>query len=363
MAVAEVKTWADREHHVVAIDQGLIVTNPKGMRPVERNLAKALGYMHCGAYPSNTANISCYGPGAGIWRFQAALRHQGYVHSPMAIPHSDCGRFYFECYPHPALIALLNLSRILKYKCRHGSQDDWARLFSAIRSWQVDGIEPVLESLTPQTKANEDAIDSIICAYVGLLWWQWGVDRSSMIGDLNSGYIITPHNPITLPLFARQFGQSVNVFGTVSEPPRTPPLSSMDRSSLSEALAGQPTDQIRCDANIACTASIPEWSGPVNLVATDTTILWRNANGQVVNDWLRLDRFEGWKLTVKFMDQDGEPEVDFVQFKNGGPSQKGMRADTEGQPDLWYLLVAGASKDEFLSLPVLYRYEQIVSSL
>ena len=107
-AIERVASYSKLEHHIFAIDQGLVVPNQTGMRPVERFLAKALGSMGCSAYPSNRSNQTCYGPNAGIWAFLTQLQQHRYVHKPMSIPGSTDGKFYFECYPHPAIIALLN---------------------------------------------------------------------------------------------------------------------------------------------------------------------------------------------------------------------------------------------------------------
>jgi predicted RNase H-like nuclease len=56
--------------------------------------------------------------------FLRVLQEEGYLHSPMAIPSATAGRFYFECYPHPAIIGLFDLDRILQYKVHHSNQMD-----------------------------------------------------------------------------------------------------------------------------------------------------------------------------------------------------------------------------------------------
>ena len=41
-------------------------------------------------------------------------------------------------------------------------------------------------------KGYEDTLDSLICAYVGLYHWYWGDEKSEVIGNLKTGYIVTP---------------------------------------------------------------------------------------------------------------------------------------------------------------------------
>ena len=43
-----------------------------------------------------------------------------------------------------------------------------------------------------ELKAAEDKLDSLICAYVAAYWWYWGEQRNLVLGDVSTGYIITP---------------------------------------------------------------------------------------------------------------------------------------------------------------------------
>ena len=38
----------------------------------------------------------------------------------------------------------------------------------------------------------EDEIDAYICVYVALYYWSHGLVRCRVVGDLGSGYIVTP---------------------------------------------------------------------------------------------------------------------------------------------------------------------------
>jgi predicted RNase H-like nuclease len=354
-AIQRVVSYAQHTHHVLAIDQGLVVPNLEGMRPVEKMLAKALGKMECSAYPSNRSNDSCFGPNAGIWALLTALQQHGYVHKPMSVPQSKSGRYYFECYPHPTIIALLSRLKVLKYKCRHGNQAEWKKLVDFLKALPVNNLPLTVDALAFQNKANEDKLDSIVCAYTAVLWWQHGVEQSSMIGNMNDGYIVTPHSEVTLKQFKKVFGKQMNAdSGT---PPALP-----SSGIASRPLQTSPTVKQRCPAPIGSEEGC--WCGPVELVATDTTNLSRNMRekkgrpSKVINDWMDETRLNGYRLIVKFLDEDAEPEVAFVPHSHS-ESQKVLMPDMDGQPGLWFLLVAGASKETPLRFRTKYRYQRL----
>ena len=352
-AVERVTRYANSSHHIIAIDQGLIVPNPTGMRPVERSLAKALGSMHCSAYPSNRSNTSCFGDDAGIWRFLATLEQHSYHHEPLAIPKSESGRFFFECYPHPAIIGMMQLDMILKYKFRHRNEGAWQSLLSFLRSLPIEGIAEQIDAISTQNKANEDKIDSIVCAYVAYLWWRHGIERSTMIGNLTTGYIVTPHTPETLGKLSEEFGDDLN--NALGNTPKTSQSTNIGYSS------GSMQSSEQREASTLTSAAIPtEWSDVVELIATDTSNLSRTmrqgSRSIVTNDWMQY--FSGQRLWVKFLDEDGEPEVAFVPH-SASDIQKTLMADRQEQPGVWLLMVAGASKQTPLTFRVQYRYQHL----
>jgi predicted RNase H-like nuclease len=354
-AIQRVVSYAQHTHHILAIDQGLGVPNQDGLRPGAKMLAKALGKMECSAYPSNRSNDSCFGPNAGIWAFLTALQQHGYDHKPMSVPQSKTGRYYFECYPHPTIIALLNRLKVLKYKCRHGNQAEWKVLVDFLTTLPVINLPRFVDELAFQNKANEDKLDSIVCAYTAVLWWQHGVAQSSMIGNMKDGYIVTPHSEVTLKQFIKVFGTQMN------DDSGTPPVLPT-RGLPSRPLKTSPTVKQPCPAPIGSEEG--GWCGPVELIATDTTNLSRNMRekkgkpSKVINDWMDETRFNENRLIVKFLDEDAEPEVAFVPHPHSA-SQKVLMADRDRQPGVWFLLVAGASKKTPLRFRTIYRYQRL----
>jgi len=275
---------------------------------------------------------------------------------PMSIPQSKEGHYYFECYPHPAIIALLNRKKVLKYKCRHRNQAEWQELVKYLKSLPVTNLSPIVEEMVFQNKANEDKLDSIVCAYTALLWWQHGTTQSSMIGNMNDGYIVTPHNNATLKQFQKVFGKQMN--NDSGTPPALPRGGAVSRSRPAPTVPTQQPSFAMISPNKG------EWSEPVELVATDTTNLSRNMRkkkgrpSSVINDWMDETRFTASRLVVKFLDEDAEPEVAFVPHK-ASEVQKTLKPDRNAQPGVWFLLVAGASKQNPLTFRVRYCHQAL----
>lgn len=360
-AVGRAGRKIDSALSVWAIDQPICVANESGQRPVEKDLARALmADFSCGAHSSNLSN-PCWSAGARIWDLVRTLAENGYHHNPTAVPSVTEGRYYFECYPHPAILGLFELDCILKYKVRKGDGESWQRLLQFLR--ELDSAElPIVNiggfvtnSLT-QNLDNENKLDAIISAYVAAYWWKFGTERSTMIGDTTTGYIVTPHSDRTRLALAEVFRERRNMSGPACAPPPagkqpasvampktgwTPPA----RQPVADRMPAEPAD---------------EWVGPVKLIATDTTNLWRTSKKSVINPWMDASRMEQWRLWVRFLEEDGEPSVLFVPFENQGRQQGGMRsADQQMNRTLWQVLVADAKSINPLDFQILYRYEQI----
>lgn len=41
----------------------------------------------------------------------------------------------------------------------------------------------------------EDELDAFMCAYIGFYYWTHGASRCRVVGDVDSGYIVTPVTP------------------------------------------------------------------------------------------------------------------------------------------------------------------------
>ena len=97
---------------VVGIDAPLIVTNPTGQRPAERQLNADFARFQAGAHPTNTGKPEFADTPRGA-RLAEVLGLD-------IAPDSTAPRRAIEVYPHAAAVALFRLGRTLKYKAKPG---------------------------------------------------------------------------------------------------------------------------------------------------------------------------------------------------------------------------------------------------
>lgn len=196
---------------MVAVDAPTIIPNPTGMRLPDRLAHKYFGKYHAGCYPANQA--SAFAP--QLLAFGQALTEQGFAHAPTLNP-QQLGRYQIEFFPHPAMVHLFGLSRILKYKKGRIAQrrQELERLRSLILKhlphhtpYLATVDLPTIPERGPALKAVEDQLDSIVCAYGAAHWWYWGPQRNQVLGHLETGYIVVPgpydvrdYSPTTVPI-------------------------------------------------------------------------------------------------------------------------------------------------------------------
>lgn len=180
----------------IAIDAPLIINNAAGQRSCETAVAKVYASRHAACHPSN---LSLYPDPLSVRLAERLIRH-GFAHFI-----SD--KWILECYPHPSLIEIFNLSERLKYK--KGNKSDklvgQVNLANLIKSLHYSPILPlkiadkhlyildeeyILSLVGKAIKTNEDALDSIICLYIAALY-QSNIP-GQLFGDLKDGYIWIP---------------------------------------------------------------------------------------------------------------------------------------------------------------------------
>ncbi len=193
---------------VVAIDAPLTVPNRTGQRPGEKALNAAFARFHAGAHPANRERLAGYNNGTVRGEdVLAQLQTLGIRHDPVLTPRLSI-RQVFEVYPHPAMVVLFQLDKVLKYKAK--PQTPHHERLIAFRRYQhhlfnLRNNTPALtlpESLLSEThltkkgralKAYEDQLDAVFCAYLALYYWWWGTERCHIFGDVEHGYIVAPH--------------------------------------------------------------------------------------------------------------------------------------------------------------------------
>lgn len=206
-----IDTWAPApESAMIAVDAPTLIPNTTGTRLPDKLTHKYFGRYHAGCYPANLGlPFAQRTVGFGL-----SLESRGFAHAPIIKPQQP-GRYQIEVFPHPAIVNLFSLERILKYK--KGKLAERQLELIKLRQYIVNSLPtfhpalnvssssvPILHLWSsmlaeiPSTlatfKALEDKLDSLICAYVGAHWWYWGLERNLVLGDDTTGYIVVPKN-------------------------------------------------------------------------------------------------------------------------------------------------------------------------
>lgn len=187
---------------IAAIDAPLIVVNETGQRPCEREISKKFGKYHASAHTSNLKRSHFNPKPRGL---RLAHRWNWSVDPGDRLATVSCA---IEVYPHPAMVSLFNLDRIIPYKGKRKRsvpqrQVAFERLFNLMNK-HLDGLLHLTENArwielhnqatTASRQADldrvEDEVDAIFCAYLAWLWGQQLTDLR-VFGDGTSGYIVS----------------------------------------------------------------------------------------------------------------------------------------------------------------------------
>ena len=187
----------------VAIDAPITVPNIRGSRECDRLVSSLFRRHEAGVYPVNRTLLERYG-GVRGQKLGERLMKAGFEHNP-ALKAPSRGRVFAEVFPHSAMVVIFRLDRTLKYKqragrCRSLRHTEFRRYQRLLHS--LAGGDPPLrvpeEILDVEVerlrgyalKRYEDLLDAIICAYTASYCWHRG--DCAVVGDLKSGYILTP---------------------------------------------------------------------------------------------------------------------------------------------------------------------------
>lgn len=203
--IADILAWIDEwlpkdVPGMIAVDAPTLIPNATGMRLPDRLAHKHFGRYHAGCYPANLGSPFA----SRTVAFGLSLEDRGFQHAPTITPQQP-GRFQIESFPHPAIVHLFGLPRILKYKKGLLAQRraELTRLHQFICD-RLPELDPPLNTAEgkvaiptvpfkgTELKAVEDQLDSIICAYIAAHWWHWGTERNLVLGDQEEGYIVVP---------------------------------------------------------------------------------------------------------------------------------------------------------------------------
>lgn len=179
---------------LVTVDAPIVCPNLTGTRPVDRLTHRRFHRQHAACHPANLTK--CPRPP----RIARLLAKAGFV---VGWDLAAAPRLVAEVYPHPAMVRLFNLDRIIKYKKgpvvhRRREFRRYQRLLVrclADRFPRLELGDPVAALLrAPWSKPVEDRLDALFCALIGYHHWRHRGRRSEVLGDLETGFILLPRS-------------------------------------------------------------------------------------------------------------------------------------------------------------------------
>ena len=139
---------------------------------------------------------------APVWHFLNVLHA---IEGPEHSRTQDSGRFIIEVFPALALPALnpafFGRSMGPRYNPtrRTFNSRDWIGVAETARSRSEEFGLPVvaqwcseMKALQQPRKSDQDKLDAVICMLIALWWRRKPREQSAMIGDVTTGYMITP---------------------------------------------------------------------------------------------------------------------------------------------------------------------------
>jgi len=176
----------------VTVDAPIVCPNRTGTRPVDRLTHRMFHRQHAACHPANL--MRCPRPP----RVARILQRKGFR---VGWETRAGGRRVAEVYPHPAMVRMFGLPRIIKYK--KGSVAERRKEFQRLqglmrklmkRRFPGFKLNQETRSLLRQkwSKPVEDRTDALFCALIGMWHWMHRGKRSEVIGDRKTGFILLP---------------------------------------------------------------------------------------------------------------------------------------------------------------------------
>ena len=232
------------EKCLIALDQPTIVTNSRGIRPVERVAGAVINGIKGGVQPASLEKSTMFGSQAPVWGFIESLSP---TQNPFLAREQAEGRYLIEVFPALALPSLISKiwkrKLAAKYNPMNRSKfmtEDWclvcAGLQSVISALPLHGMHECLQQLhdiAKPAKSDQDKLDSLICTLIGFLWLHCGTTMSVVIGDGTTGFMVTPvidETRLKLAESANRNGVPINapaLFSKTALPCRPPASSQM----------------------------------------------------------------------------------------------------------------------------------------
>lgn len=193
---------------LVALDQPTIVPNAGGSRPVDKVAASLVSFVGGGVQPANRSKIGMFCDNAPIWPFVSSLNANM---DPVASRNARSGHFLIEVFPALALPSLKHAFSQRLQAPKYNPQNrrkfrlfDWLSVLRVIQEAAEDyslrsfsDWANQMSIITQPRKADQDRLDAALCALIGLNWRAGPLNSSAILGDLHSGYMVTPISDAT----------------------------------------------------------------------------------------------------------------------------------------------------------------------
>ena len=176
----------------MTVDAPLVCPNRTGARPVDRLTHQMFHREHAACHPANTSR--CPRP----TRVARYLAREGFA---LGWEVGWAKKTAAEVYPHPAMVRMFGLPRIIKYKRGRVAErrKEFARLqglMGMLMKRRFPGLTLNQETRNllreKWSKPVEDRTDALFCALIGLWHWMHRGRRSEVIGDRKTGFILLP---------------------------------------------------------------------------------------------------------------------------------------------------------------------------
>ena len=194
---------AQADRCLVAIDQPTIVPNQFGSRPVDKVAASLISFVGGGVQPANRSKLGMFNDTAPIWNFKHRLSA---TEDPELARSASSGLHIMEVFPALALPSCddrfhgrLSQPKNNPANARKFSHTSWVTVVDVVdhfgRNHEIHGLGDWCDlhrNKPAPRKADQDSLDAVICALVGVHWLSAPREASIMIGDLTRGYMVAP---------------------------------------------------------------------------------------------------------------------------------------------------------------------------
>jgi len=189
------------EDAIISIDAPLIVPNEEGRRLAEDVVGKLFRKYNAGAHPANRTRLSSWTGTIRGEEISRLLEKNGFIHDPYIKKKEKCRKFV-EVYPHPSIVVLFNLEKILRYKAkpkrdyefRWNEFEKYRNHLVSLPSLELpeEIVKKKIKGIKGKALKNfEDILDSVFCAYLSFYAWS-KPGKCAVLGNMEKGYILTP---------------------------------------------------------------------------------------------------------------------------------------------------------------------------